>query len=57
MTFLKGYKTYIVATLLLVVALLDVFTGDVTVANFIASSDVNLFLEAVGLGSIRHAIG
>ena len=57
MTFLKGYKTYIVATLLLVVALLDVFTGDVTVADFIASSDLTFFLEGIGLASIRHAIG
>lgn len=54
---LKGYKTYIVAILLIIVAMMDVFTGDMTVVELLRSENVTLLLEGFGLAAVRHAIG
>ncbi len=54
---LSGKKTYIVAGLLVIVAILDVITGDVSVSEFINNdSNVRTLLEGLGLASLRAGI-
>lgn len=54
--FLKGRKTYIVAALMFLVALVDVLSGDMTIAEFFKSPELIRVLEALGLISIRAGI-
>ena len=57
MSFLKGKKTYIVALLLVIISLLDVATGDLALADFLASDNLILLLEGLGIAALRHGIG
>lgn len=54
--FLVGKKTYIVAALLAVVALLDVVTGDLSVVDFLSDPNLVLLLNAVGLATLRAGV-
>lgn len=56
MDFLKGKKTYIVAGLMVVVAVVNMITGDMTLIQFISSEHVMTLLEAVGLGTLRAGV-
>jgi len=56
MNFLKGYKTYIIATLLVLVALVHFATGDITLATFVSDPYVLVLLNGLGLGALRSAI-
>jgi len=56
MSFIKGYKSYIVAALLVVVALLDVLTGDMTLSVFLNSPELLILLNGVGLAALRHGM-
>jgi hypothetical protein len=56
MNFLKGYKTYIVATLLVLVSLVHLATGDISIIEFIKSPDVLVLLNGLGLGALRAAL-
>lgn len=53
---LTGKKTYIVAALLVLVSLVNFLTGDMTFIEFVTSPDMLILLNALGIGSIRHAI-
>lgn len=55
--FLKGKKTYIVGTLMFLLALLDYLTGTSTLQQFLNSAGVILGLNGLGLMTLRAAIG
>ena len=54
--FFKGKKTYIVAILLVAVAIVQWLSGDMTLIEFINSEAVLTLLSAFGLSSLRAAI-
>jgi len=54
--FLKGKKTFIVAGLLAVVSLLDVFTGDLSLADFLNDPNLVILLNGLGLAALRAGI-
>lgn len=56
MKWLNGRKTYIAAALLALVSLLDVFSGDMSITDFIQSGNVNTLLEAIIAAALRHGI-
>ncbi len=53
---LKGKKTYIVAGLMVVVALIQTITGEMGIAQFFMSEHVTTLIEAAGLGTLRAGI-
>lgn len=53
---IKGKKTYIVAALMAVSVFLDYLTGDISMAQMVASGDVQTLLEAAGLSTLRAGI-
>ncbi len=54
--FLKGKKTYIIATLLFVVSIENLLTGTQTLLQFLNDPNLIILLSALGLGSLRGAI-
>ena len=56
MDWLKGKKTYIVAGLMVLASLLHLITGDMGLAEFFTSEQLNVLLEGVGLGSLRAGV-
>ena len=56
MSWLKGKKTYPVSGLMVLVALLDLITGDMGIAEFFASPDLSTLLSGVGLGTLRAGV-
>jgi len=54
--FLKGKKTYIIAALLFLVSLVNLFTGSQNIIQFLNDPNLILLLGALGLGSVRAAI-
>ncbi len=56
MKFLSGKKTYIIATLLVLVALVHLATGDITFATFLSDPYVLVLLNGLGLASLRAAV-
>lgn len=56
MNFLKGYKTYIIAVLLVLVALVHFATGDITLATLLNDPYVLVLLNGLGLATLRVAV-
>lgn len=56
MNFIKGKKTYIIAALLVLVALVNVITGDTSIAEFLESPDLLVLLNGLGLATLRAAV-
>ena len=56
MNFIKGYKTYIVAGLLVAVALVHFISGDINLATLLNDPYVLVLLNGLGLGALRSAI-
>lgn len=56
MNFLSGYKTYIIAVLMVLVALVHFGTGDITLATVLNDPYVLVLLNGLGLGALRSAI-
>ena len=48
---IKGYKTYIVCVLMLLVALIHLISGDITFMQFLSDEYV---LQAAGFAGLRH---
>lgn len=48
--FVGGYKTYIVATLMVLVALVHLIAGDTSPQEFLSGNSTDLLLLANGLG-------
>jgi hypothetical protein len=55
-TFLSGYKTYIIAALMVLIALVNLLTGDINSATFFNDPSFLLLLNGLGLGALRAAI-
>lgn len=56
MNFLKGYKTYIIAVLMILVALVHFATGDTNLADVLNDPYVLVLLNGLGLGALRSAV-
>ena len=56
MSWLKGKKTYLVSALMVLVALLDLITGDMGIAEFFTSPHLSTLLSGVGLGTLRAGV-
>jgi len=56
MKFIKGYKTYIVATLMSMVALVHLLSGETTLVEFVTDPYFILLLEGLGLAALRHGM-
>lgn len=56
MNWLKGKKTYIIASLMVAVSLVHLLSGDMSLAEFITGEHINTLLEGVGLGTLRAGI-
>ena len=54
--FLKGKKTYIVSGLMVIIGLVNLFIGDVTLQNFLASEELRILLEGFGFATLRAGI-
>jgi len=57
MNWLKGKKTYIIAGLMAMTALVHLLAGDMSLAEFVTSEHINALLEGIGLGALRAGIG
>ena len=56
MDWLKGKKTYIIATLMVLVSIVKLATGDMSFAEFFSSNDINTLLQGFGLSSLRASV-
>lgn len=56
MDFLKGKKTYIIAALLVLVALVKLTTGDTTLMDFFNDPNLIVLLNGLGLAALRSAV-
>ena len=56
MNFLKGKKTYIVAVLLVLVALVNLLAGDIYWSELLADPSLIILLNGLGIGSLRAAL-
>lgn len=56
MKFLQGYKAYIVAVLMVAVALVNLLTGDISLLEALNDPYLLVLLQGLGLGAVRHAI-
>lgn len=56
MEFLKGKKTYIIAVLLGLVAVVQVIVGDMSLTEFFNSPQLLEILAAFGLGTLRGGV-
>ncbi|MDH5762747.1 MAG: hypothetical protein OEZ51_07190 [Nitrospinota bacterium] len=56
MVWLKGKKTYIVASLMVAISLVHLFLGEIGLAEFFASEHMNTLLEGLGLGTLRAGV-
>ena len=55
-SWLKGKKTYIISALMVAVALVNYFAGDVTLLEVLNNEDLILLLEGLGLMSLRAGV-
>lgn len=56
MSFLTGYKTYIIAILMVLVALVHLATGDITLLQVVGDPYLLVLLQGLGLGALRSAL-
>ena len=54
--FLKGKKAYIVSGLLVLVALVNLLTGDIYWSELLADPNLIILLNGLGVGSLRAAL-
>lgn len=54
--FLPGYKTHIIAWLMVLIGVVHVVSGDTTTAQFLADPNLILVLEGLGLSALRSAV-
>jgi len=52
-TFLQGRKSYIIAGLMVCVALVNYFAGDIDLLDVLTNQDLQLLLEGLGIASLR----
>lgn len=56
MDWLRGKKTYVIATLMVLTSIVKLAVGDMTFAEFFSGNDVNTLLEGLGIGTLRAGI-
>lgn len=56
MNWLNGKKTYIVSVLMGTISLVQLMTGELTLVEFLSSSNMTTFFEALGLTTLRAGI-
>lgn len=54
--FLKGRKTHIIATLMVLVGVVNLVIGDISLVEFAGSKDLHLVLEGLGFSTVRAGI-
>ena len=54
--FVRGRKTYIVSGLLVVVGLVRLIAGEIDITAFLASQDLVIVLNGLGLGFLRAGV-
>lgn len=52
----SGKKTYIIAGLMVVVALINLISGDISLIEFVQDPNFLLLLQALGIGFLRAGI-
>ena len=53
---LSGKKTYIVAGLMVIVAVINLVSGDIGLMDFLTNPNLILLLEGLGIGFLRSGI-
>lgn len=53
---LSGKKTYIVAGLMVIVAVINLVSGDISLMDFLTDPNLILLLQALGIGFLRSGI-
>ncbi len=53
---LAGKKTYIIAGLMVVVALINLVSGDISLVEFVSDPNLILILQALGIGFLRAGV-
>ena len=53
MKFLKGKRTYIVAGLMVAVAIINLITGETAMADLLVDPNIRMLLEGLGGGFLR----
>ena len=53
MDWLKGKKTHIIATLMVLVSIVKLAAGDMSFAEFFAGNDINTMLQGFGISALR----
>jgi hypothetical protein len=53
---LQGYKTYIIAALMVAIGAVKLFTGDIDLVTFLNSQELLLLLNGLGLATLRSGI-
>lgn len=56
MSWLNGKKTYIISFLVVFISLIHLFTGDLTLKEFINGEQIINLLEAMGLSTLRIGV-
>lgn len=56
MAFIKGYKSYIIATLMVLVGVVNVLAGDMSLMDLLNDPNVYLILNGLGLAAVRNAL-
>ena len=56
MSWLNGKKTYIISFLVVFISLIHLFTGDLTLKEFLNGEQIINFLEAMGLSTLRIGV-
>lgn len=56
MNWLKGKKTYIIASLMVMVGIVQLATGDIRLSEFIMSTHISTILQGVGLSTLRAGV-
>lgn len=56
MDWLKGKKTHIIATLMVLVSIVKLATGDTSFAEFFSSPDFNMLLQGLGISALRAGV-
>lgn len=55
-TTLQGRKTYIVSALLVLVAVVDLLTGDMSLVEFLNEPNLIVLLNGLGLAALRAGV-
>ena len=56
MIWLNGKKTYIISFLVVFISLIHLFTGDLTLKEFLNGEQIINLLEAMGLSTLRIGV-